>query len=348
MVSASAWHLVRRPAGEPVAADVALVEFDLAAPGEGEVLVANTFLSVDPYMRNRMNEGRSYVPPFELNAPMSGGAVGRVTGLAGTPVDAEGRAIGVGDLVVHDQGWRTHAVLPGPACRVVGATSTDRAATPVPDQAWLGMLGMPGLTAYAGLLRIARFRPGDIVYVNAAGGAVGSVVGQIARLKGAARVIGSAGGVDKTRWLTEVAGFDAAIDYKAMPLPMGMRRFAPEGIDVCFENVGGDQLQVALSNMRRDGRIAVCGMIAAYNATQPVPGPRNLALLITQRLTMRGFIVYDHEDLRPAFEREVGGWLAAGELHWRETVREGIESAFDAFSAMMRGDTVGKTVVRVG
>lgn len=341
MVTTRAWHLVRRPAGEPVPDDVALVETALAAPADGEVQVANSFLSVDPYMRNRMNEGKSYVPPYALDAPMAGGAVGRVTELAGSPVDVAGTAIGVGDLVVHDHGWRTHAVLPGSACRVV------RSDAAVPDQAWLGVLGMPGLTAYAGLLRVAQFRPGDVVYVNAAGGSVGSTVGQIARLKGASRVIGSAGGPNKTRWLTDVAGFDAAIDYKAMPLPMGLRRFAPDGIDVCFENVGGDQLQVALANMRRDGRIAVCGMVAVYNATQPVPGPRNLALLITQRLTMRGFIVFDHEDLRPEFERDVRAWITDGELHWRETVTDGIESAFDAFTAMMRGDAVGKALVRL-
>ncbi len=347
MVTTRAWHLVRRPAGEPVPHDVALVDSDLPAPADGEVQVANAFVSVDPYMRNRMNEGKSYVPPFALNAPMSGGAVGRVTELAGGPIDAAGKPIGLGDLVVHDDGWRTHAVLPGSACRVVAGAGGEQAAAGVPEQAWLGVLGMPGLTAYAGLLRVAEFRPGDVVYVNAAGGAVGSMVGQIARLKGASRVVGSAGGPDKTRWLTEVAGFDAAIDYKAMPLPMGLRRFAPDGIDVCFENVGGDQLQAALSNMRRDGRIAVCGMVAVYNATAPVPGPRNLALLITQRLTMRGFIVFDHEDLRPAFERDVLAWIAAGELHWQETVTDGIESAFDAFTAMMRGDAVGKALVRL-
>ncbi len=340
MVTSHAWHLVRRPTGEPVPDDVALVRTELPAPGSGEVLVSNSFVSVDPYMRNRMNDAKSYVPPFNLDEPMPGGAVGRVTEANGVPSDSGGRPIRVGDLVVHDAGWRTHAVLPGAQCRVVGGGG-------VPDQAWLGVLGMPGLTAYAGLLRIAQFQPGDRVFVNAAGGAVGSMVGQIARRKGASRVVGSAGGEEKTRWLTEVAGFDAAIDYKKMPLPMGLRRFAPEGIDVCFDNVGGEQLQVAIANMRQNGRIAVCGMIAGYNATAAVPGPRNLALLITQRLTMRGFIVYDHEDLRPEFEREVGGWIAAGDLHWRETVHDGIETAFDAFTAMMRGDTIGKTLVRL-
>lgn len=342
MVTTRAWQLARRPTGEPVPADVALVEAQLPPPTDGEVVVANTFVSVDPYMRNRMNDAKSYVPPFALDAPMAGGAVGRVTDVAGSPTDVTGRAIQVGDLVIHDDGWRTHAVVPGASCRIVAADAG------VPDQAWLGVLGMPGLTAYAGLLRIAQFRPGDVVYVNAAGGAVGSLVGQIARLKGAGRVIGSAGGTEKTRWLTDVAGFDAAIDYKAMPLPMGLRRFALDGIDVCFENVGGQQLQVAISNMRQGGRMALCGMVAAYNATEAMPGPQNLALVITRRLTIRGFIVYDHEDLRPDFEREVIGWIRAGQLTWGETIRDGIETTFDAFTDMMRGDAFGKTVVRVG
>lgn len=345
MITSLAWQLVQRPAGEPVPDDVALVEMELPAPGDGEVVVGNTFVSVDPYMRNRMNDGKSYVAPFALNAPMNGGAVGRVIDVRGTPDDATGRRLQVGDLVVHDDGWRTNAVLSGSACRLVAGAGLE---AEVPEQAWLGVLGMPGLTAYAGLLRVGDFRAGDRVYVNAAAGAVGSMVGQIARLKGASHVVGSAGGAAKTGWLTEVAGFDAAIDYKAMPLAMGLRRFAADGIDVCFENVGGEQLQVALSNMRRDGRIVICGMIAAYNATAAVPGPRNLALLITQRLTMRGFIVNDHEDLRADFEREVAGWIAAGELHWRETVHDGIGSTFDAFTAMMRGDSLGKAVVRVG
>ncbi|MBK7721046.1 MAG: NADP-dependent oxidoreductase [Austwickia sp.] len=344
MPTSRAWHLVRRPVGEPVADDVALVESVLPDPVTGEVAVANEFVSVDPYMRNRMNDARSYVPPFALDAPMTGGAVGRVTEVVGPAVDETGRPIEVGDRVVHDHGWRTHAVLPGGQTRVVAAAGSSGQ---VPAQAWLGVLGMPGLTAYAGLLRIGEFRPGDVVYVNAAAGAVGSLVGQIARLKGASRVVGSAGGPQKVAWLTEVAGFDAAIDYRAMPLPLGLRRFAPDGIDVCFENVGGTQLPVALSNMREGGRVVLCGMIAAYNATEAVPGPANLALAITRRLTIRGFIVYDHEDLRADFEREVTAWIRTGQVHWQESVSEGIDSAFEAFTAMMRGQSVGKAVVAV-
>lgn len=344
MTISRAWHLVRRPVGEPVPDDVALVEVDLPPPGPGEVLVENSFVSVDPYMRNRMNDAKSYVPPYALEAPMNGGAVGRILSSNGEATDSTGRTVNTGDLVVHDAGWRTHAVLPAGQCRLVDPTVGGGN---VPDEAWLGVLGMPGLTAYVGLLRIGEFQPGDRVFVTAAGGAVGSLVGQIARLKGASRVVGSAGSAAKAQWLTQVAGFDAAIDYSAMPLPLGLRRFAPEGVDVFFDNVGGDQLQAVLSAMRQNGRIVVCGMIAAYNATAPVSGPRNLPLLITQRLTMRGFIVFDHEDLRPEFEREVGGWLAAGELQWRQTQYDGIERAFEAFTAMMRGDTIGKALVRL-
>ncbi len=340
MVTSRQWNLMRRPTGEPVPEDVALVTVDLPDPGPGEVLVRNTFVSVDPYMRNRMNDAKSYVPPFQLDAPMTGGAVGVVEAVGGMAHDASGTALSPGQVVLHDAGWRTHAVLPGGATRVVDATG-------VSPSAYLGVLGMPGLTAYAGLLRAAEFRSGDRVLVSAAAGAVGSLVGQLARLRGASLVVGSAGSADKVAWLREEAGFDAAFDYKTMPFAMGVRLSLPDGIDVYFDNVGGDQLQVALSNMREGGRIAVCGMISGYNATAAQPGPRNLALLITRRLTMRGFIVYDHEDLRPQFETEVGAWFREGRIAWRESVFEGIELAFTAFTDLMSGRTSGKTIVRV-
>lgn len=336
------WELVRRPAGEPVAEDFALTEVTLPAPGPGGVVVRNTYFSVDPYMRGRMNEGKSYVPPFALDAPMTGGAVGVVTavGPGEAPVDEAGRTLAVGDAVLHDAGWRTAAVLSGPSTRIVDTSQ-------VPAQTYLGVLGMPGLTAYAGLVRIAEFQPGDRVLVSAAGGAVGSLVGQLAKLKGASLVVGSAGSAEKVDWLTQEAGFDAAFDYKSVPFPMGVKRNLPEGIDVYFDNVGGDQLQVALSNMRNFGRIAVCGMISGYNATAATPGPRNLALLIVRRLTMRGFIVYDQQDLRSQFEAEVGAWVAQGKISWRETVVEGIAGGFEAFTAMMAGANTGKMLVKV-
>lgn len=340
MVTSRQWHLVRRPAGVPVPEDFALVTAKLPAPGPFEVLVRNEVVSVDPYMRNRMNDAKSYVPPFDLDAPMTGGAVGVLEAVGNAAEDSTGRPLAVGDVVVHDSGWRTHAVLPGREGRVV-----DTALAPA--SAWLGVLGMPGLTAYAGLLRVAEFRPGDAVLVSAAGGTVGSLVGQIARLKGASTVVGSAGSAEKVRWLLDDCHFDAAFDYKLVPFPMGVRRSAPDGVDVYFDNVGGEQLQVALSNLREGGRVAVCGMISGYNATTAPTAPRNLALLITKRLTMRGFIVYDHEDLRAQFEVEMGRWLAEGKVAWRETVSDGIGSAVEAFTAMMRGGNVGKMLVRV-
>jgi NADPH-dependent curcumin reductase CurA len=334
------WQLVRRPVGEPVEPDVTLASVPLPDPGPGQVLVRNTWLSVDPYMRNRMNEGKSYVPPFALGAPMTGGAVGVVEQVGGAAADGGGHPLTVGDVVGHDEGWRTHAVLDGAATRWLDTG-------PAPAQAYLGVLGLPGLTAYAGLVRVAELRPGDRVLVSAAGGAVGSLAGQIAKLKGASLVVGSAGGPEKVRWLTEEAKFDAAIDYKALPLPLGLKRAAPEGIDVYFDNVGGEQLQVAIGNLRKNGRVAICGMISGYNATAPVPGPRNLALAIVNRLTLRGFIVYDHEDLREQFESEMLAWLAARQIAWRETVVDGIEATFGAFTAMMRGENAGKMLVRL-
>jgi NADPH-dependent curcumin reductase CurA len=340
MSTSREWHLVRRPEGMPVDADFALVEAPVRPLDDGEVLVRNTFLSVDPYMRGRMNDVKSYAPPFRLGQPMDGGAVGVDEQLGGTVTDSSGRRVSEGDAVLHQLGWRTHAVLPGSATRVV---DTDLAPAP----AWLGVLGMPGLTAYAGLLRVAEFREGDRVFVSAAAGAVGSVVGQIARLKGASLVVGSAGGPDKTQWLVDDADFDRAIDYKATPIGPGLREAAPEGIDVYFDNVGADHLETAIASLRKGGRVAACGMIAGYNATEPSPGPRNMPLLIGKRLMLKGFLVLDHEDLRPRFEEEVGGWIREGKVVWRETAVDGIDQAVTGFLSLMSGANTGKMLVRL-
>lgn len=334
------WHLVRRPQGEPVAKDFELVTAPLGEAGPGEVLLRNTDLSVDPYMRGRMNDVKSYVPPFQLGEPMTGDAIGVVEQAGTGAVDAGGTRLHPGDTVVHPYGWRTHAVAPGRHTRVV---DTSLAA----PSAFLGVLGMPGRTAYAGLLRIAELRPGDAVFVSAAAGAVGSLVGQIARLKGASLVVGSAGGPEKVRWAVEEAGFDAVVDYKAVPIARGLREVAPDGIDVYFDNVGGDHLEAALGSLRQHGRVALCGAVSGYNETQAPSGPRNLGLAIGKRLTLRGFIVSDHEDLRPEFEREMAGWLAEGRIAWRETTVEGIGSAVDAFRALLAGGNTGKMVVRL-
>lgn len=324
-------HLASRPQGWPTPDNFRTVDVDLPDPGPGEVLVRNTVMSVDPYMRGRMNDVKSYVPPFALDAPLDGGAVGEV-------VASGSDDLAVGDTVLHQAGWRTHALLPARAVRRVDVSQ-------VPASAYLGALGMPGLTAYVGLTRIAELKEGDTVFVSGAAGAVGSAVGQIARLLGAGRVIGSAGTAEKCAWLTGELGFDVALNYKDAPIGRQLRDHGP--VDVYFDNVGGDHLEAAIFAMADFGRIAACGAIADYNADAPVPGPRNLAMVVSKRLTLRGFIVSDHADAAPEFYRRVGGWLADGSLKYRETVVDGLDHAVDAFLGLQRGDNTGKMLVRL-
>ena len=338
MTTSREWHLTRRPHGVPVDEDFTLVDVELPAPGAGQILVRNSFLSVDPYMRGRMNDAKSYVPPFQLDQPMDGDAVGVVELVGEGAVDSNGSPIAMGDTVTHRFGWRTTSLVPAKAARVLDTSLA-------PAQAYLGVLGMPGLTAYAGLLRIGEFAQGERVFVSAAAGAVGSLVGQLARLKGASLVVGSAGGPEKAAWLLDEAGFNAAIDYKATPIHKGLAKAAPEGIDVYFDNVGGDHLEAAISALRPRGRVAVCGMVSVYNATEPAPGPRNLPMIIGKRLTLRGFIVFDHADLRPQFEAEVGQWLAEGKIVWRETLVYGIDNAVNGFRDLMAGANTGKMLI---
>ena len=319
-----------RPQGAPVPDNFAFRERALPAPEADQALVRNLVLSVDPYMRGRMNDVPSYVPPFQLDEPMEGGAVGEV-------VESRIDGIAPGDLVLHNLGWRDHAVVPAAGCRRID----PEIAAP---SAYLGVLGMPGLTAYAGLLRIAAMQPGDIVFVSGAAGAVGSMAGQIARLKGASRVIGSAGSAAKVEHARSL-GFDDAMDYTQAPVHRQLRDLAPDGVDVYFDNVGGDHLEAAIGALRRHGRVALCGAISAYNATSAPPGPRNLALAIGKRLTLRGFIVFDHEDLRPEFEREVGGWVRDGSLRWEQTTVTGLDNAPSAFIGLLAGENTGKMVV---
>ena len=328
------WHLVARPQGWPTTEDFALREAPVAAPAEGKVLVRNLHFSVDPYMRGRMNDVKSYTPPFQLDRPMEGGAVGEVVASA-----AEG--IAVGDHVLHGLGWREYAEVDAKA-----VVPVDPSLAPL--SAYLGVLGMTGLTAYAGLLEVASFRPGDAVFVSGAAGAVGSQVGQIAKLKGASRVIGSAGSDEKVRLLVEEYGFDAAFNYKNGPVAQQLREAAPDGIDVYFDNVGGEHLEAAIGSLKVRGRAAICGMIAQYNATEPTPAPRNLALVIGKRLRLQGMLVGDHAALQPQFVEEVGGWLASGELKYAETIVDGIENGVDAFLGLMRGENTGKMVVSLG
>ncbi|MBO8190915.1 NADP-dependent oxidoreductase [Streptomyces oryzae] len=329
-----AWHLTARPEGWPTPDDFALREVPVQAPAEGQILVRNIHLSVDPYMRGRMSAAKSYVEPYKLNEPMTGGAIGVV-------LASEHPDFAPGDHVLHELGWREYATL-----RAKYATKVDAEAAPL--STYLGVLGMPGLTAYAGLLRVAGFQPGDTVFVSGAAGAVGSEVGQLARLKGAARVIGSAGSDEKVKVLTDEYGFDAAFNYKNGPVAEQLKEAAPSGIDVYFDNVGGEHLEAAISAMNLHGRIAVCGMISQYNATEPTPAPRNLAQIIAKRFRMEGLLVMDHYDLQPQFVQEVAPWIRSGELKYRETVVEGIENNLDAFLGLLRGENVGKMIVTLG
>jgi NADPH-dependent curcumin reductase CurA len=324
-------RLAARPVGAPKPSDFELAEVEVAGPAEGEIVVRNTVMSVDPYMRGRMNDLKSYVPPFQVGEALQGGAVGEV-------VESMADTHKVGDLVLHMQGWRDYAV--GPA-------SSFRRVEPGPPPSYhLGVLGMPGLTAYAGLFDVAGLTAGETVFISGAAGAVGSLAGQFAKLRGAT-VVGSAGAPDKVRWLVEDLGFDAAFNYKDAPVLDQLRTFAPEGIDVYFDNVGGDHLEAAIHVLNQHGRAAICGMISQYNNTAPEPGPRNMAMLVSKRLRLQGFLVSDHSHLLPEFVREVGGWLQDGKLVVRETFVDGLENAPEAFLGLLRGDNTGKMVVRI-
>ncbi|MFG3424145.1 NADP-dependent oxidoreductase [Streptomyces californicus] len=329
--SSREWHLVARPHGWPEAEDFALREAAVTAPAEGRILVRNKHFSVDPYMRGRMNDVKSYTPPFKLDHPMDGGAVGEVIAS-----NAEGFA--VGDHVLHGLGWREIADMPAKH-----AVKVDPDVAPL--SAYLGVLGMTGLTAYAGLFDVASFKEGDAVFVSGAAGAVGSQVGQMAKIKGASRIIGSAGSDEKVKLLTEEYGFDAAFNYKNGPVRDQLKEAAPDGIDVYFDNVGGDHLEAAISSFNLHGRATICGMIAQYNATEPTPGPSNMALIIGKRLRLQGMLVGDHADLQPQFVRDVAGWLASGELKYQETEVRGIEQGYEAFMGLLRGENTGKMIV---
>ncbi|HEV8557208.1 MAG TPA: NADP-dependent oxidoreductase [Actinophytocola sp.] len=326
-------HLAARPKGRPTLDNFAFVEVDVPKPGPGQVLVRNLVMSVDPYMRGRMNDVKSYVPPFQIGKPLEGGVVGEV--IESTVDDLRPE-----DVVVHNLGWREYAVVEARHAIRIGSNLA-------PLEAFLGVLGMPGLTAYVGLVDIAQLREGDTVFVSAAAGAVGSIAGQIAKLRGAARVIGSAGSAEKVSYLLDELGFDAAFNYHDGPVAEQLAAAAPDGIDVYFENVGGDHLEAALGALNNFGRVAVCGMISQYNATEPSPAPRNLALLVIKRLAMRGFLVLDYDHLRPQFLGEVGPWVREGKLRYTETVYQGLRAAPDAFLDMLDGKNVGKMLVQV-
>ena len=325
-------RLKSRPVGVPTHANFEMASVDLPAPGAGEIQVKNLWMTVDPYMRGRMNDVKSYAPPFQLGKAMDGGSIGEVT-VSNDPKFKEG------DLVQSGFGWREGYNAP--------AVSVQKLDTHgLPTQAFLGVAGMPGLTAYAGLLKIAALKDGDVVLVSGAAGAVGSLVCQIAKAKGH-KVIGSAGGPEKVAFLKEI-GVDHAIDYKAeKDLSAAILAGAPEGIDVYFENVGGAHLEAALDTARQFARFAICGMISIYNATEPQPGPRNLAMLIGKNIRMEGFIVSHHFDMMAKFVEELSGWVRDGKVTWKETVFEGIEKAPDAFLGLFSGENTGKMLVKL-
>jgi NADPH-dependent curcumin reductase CurA len=324
-------RLASRPEGEPEPSNFELAEAEVRSPEEGELVVRNTFMSVDPYMRGRMNDAKSYTPPWRLGQPLDGGALGEV-------VESRAEGFAQGDIVVHGLGWRELAVLPAKHAQPVTPLEG------VSDSAFLGVLGMPGFTAYAGLLDVAELREDDVVFVSGAAGAVGSLAGQIAKLRGN-RVIGSAGSPEKVAWLKDELGFDAAFDYHDGKVARLLQDAAPDGIDVYFDNVGGEHLEAALFAFNQGGRAALCGAISGYNG-DPY-GIRNLFLAVGKRLTLRGFIVSDHGDRRPAFLEEVGAWVRDGKVKFRETIVDGgVEAAPQAFIDLLRGANTGKMLVR--
>jgi len=324
-------RLVSRPTGIPTAANFTLAQVELAPLQDHQVLVRNLYMSVDPYMRGRMNEGTSYVPPFDLGKPLDGGAVGEV-------IESRAREFKPGDAVTSNLGWRECFIASPKELRPVSREIQ-------PLSVYLGALGMTGMTAWVGL-NLVEVKAGDVIFISGAAGAVGSVAGQLAKLRGC-RVIGSAGSMEKVMFLREECGFDIAFDYKIGPVLEQLNVEAPDGIDVYFDNVGGETLEAALSALRVHGRIIACGGISNYNAEKPRPGPSNLFNMITKRLTMKGLLVRDWLDRQGEFEREVGGYFKTGKLKSKETVVKGIDQAVDAFLGLFEGRNVGKMVVEL-
>lgn len=337
-ISSTDWTLAKRPVGEPQADDFGQVSNDAPEPGAGEIQVRNTWMSVDPYMRGRMYDRESYVPPFQIGEVLQGGAVGRVTA-SNHPDYAEG------DLVQSMAGWR-EAWTAAPEAVMAQKLPGD---TGLPDSAFLGIVGMPGLTAYAGILRVAELKEGDVVFVSGAAGAVGSAVVQIAKIKGCT-VIGSAGGAEKCG-LVKSLGADECIDYRAAGdyagLLAALRAAAPKGIDVYFDNVGGDHFQAAIECARPFARMAICGMISQYNDTEPRPGPNNVIQIVGKQLQIRGFIVSTHADMLPDFQRDMVTWITGGQMKFEETVMEGIGNAPNAFMGLFSGQNKGKMLVKL-
>ena len=327
MITSREIRLTSRPAGLPAAEHFEFATAEVAPPADGQVLVRNLCMSVDPYMRGRMNDVKSYVPPFKVGAALEGGAVGEV-------LESAAPGFAPGDIVLSMLGWREAFVADHRMLRKLDPTVEPRSE-------WLGALGVTGFTAWAGL-NIADVKEGDRVFISGAAGGVGIIAGQLAHHRGC-EVIGSAGSDEKVQMLTEELGFDAAFNYRGGEVYRKLMAAAPKGIDVYFDNVGGDHLEAAISAARPFARVIACGSISGYN--EPTPGPRNLAMVISKRLTITGFIVSDFEAQRPAFEQEMTALLASGAVHSRETIVHGLDAAPDAFIGLFKGQNTGKMIV---
>jgi hypothetical protein len=328
------WRLKTRPSGDIDDDNLELVEAPMPVPGDGEVLVRTIYLSLDPTNRIWMSDMDQYMPPVEIGDVMRGGTIGQV-------INSTHPDFAAGDLVQGFWGWQEYAVL-GPQGLRARLNKDD--ATPL--TAYMGLLGAIGCTAYFGLLDVGQAKPGETVVVSAAAGAVGSVVGQIAKIKGC-RVVGIAGSDDKCRWITEDLGFDAAINYKTENVLEALRGHCPDGIDVDFENVGGEILDAVLTLVNQNARIALCGLISQYNADDPVPGPYMFRNILMKRVTVKGFIVTDFLPRFPEALAELGQWLAEGKLHYRVDVVDGLENAAGAVRKLFDGTNQGKLMVRV-
>ncbi len=339
MTTSTEIRLKSRPEGMPAADNFAVAQVEVPAPGAGEVLVRNRFMSVDPYMRGRMYDRPSYVPPFQIGETLQGHAVGEI-------VESHAEGFAPGDLVSSMFGWReAFTVAPATFAQAPALFSKLPPIPGVSPSAFLGVLGMPGLTAYVGLLEIGQPKEGETVFVSGGAGAVGSLVAQIAKIKGCT-VVASAGSDEKCAWLRSV-GVDHAINYKQGDLLAQVQAAAPKGIDVYFDNVGGEHLEVAIEVARQGARFAECGMISGYNATEPTPGPRNIIMVVGKSLKIQGFIVSNYGHLQPQFVADIGRWLGEGRIKWEETVMDGIANAPNAFLGLFTGSNTGKMVVKL-
>jgi len=330
MTSYKRFILASRPRGEVVPENFRIEEVPVSPLKDGEVLVRNHYLSLDPYMRGRMDDVKSYAPPQEIGETMIGGTVGEV-------VESKNPRFAAGDKVLGMLGWAEMGVSDGAALRKLDTAH-------IPLSAYLGAVGMPGLTAWYGLTQIMQAKQGETIVVSAASGAVGSVVGQLAKQRGC-RAVGIAGGKEKCDYVVNDLGFDACIDYKAGNLRDDLARATPNGIDALFENVGGEGFDACLARMNPFGRIALCGLIAGYSG-KPMP-LNNIRFVLTMRLTMRGFIVSEHMDLWPQGLQELGSLVAAGKLKFRESIAQGLEAAPDAFIGLLKGRNFGKQLVKL-